>query len=260
MIADTITVLEAVHSGHVVVCASHGGSSSGEFALKQPYAGVLFNDAGIGKERAGVAGILALDAYGMASAGVDNASAEIGLGRDTWENGTISVVNRTAAACGVRSNMSVKDAAAQIASRTVSPALKSAISRPAELFRGHTVVRDFVVNLCDSISMIDPADAGRIVVSGSHGAAVSATYALRYRPRLVFFNDAGVGKNHAGIRSLDILGEQGVAAGTVTHVSARIGDARDALENGIIGHLNEPGRRGGLSVGMRLREMPNPGS
>ena len=37
-------------------------------------------------------------------------------------------------------------------------------------------------------------------------------------------------------------------------------DARDALENGIIGHLNEPGRRGGLSVGMRLREMPNPGS
>lgn len=258
VVADTITVLGAEHSGAVVVCASHGGISSGEFALRYPYAGVLFNDAGIGKDGAGVAGILALDAHGLASAGVDSASAEIGLGDDTWENGMISIANKTAMARGVVAGMGVKSAADVLASVPLPmPAIVGA-ARPAALFRGRVLVRDFSVSLCDSISMIDDSDAGQIVVSGSHGAAVSAVYALRHRPRMVFFNDAAVGKNRAGIRSLELLAEQGVAAGAVTHVSARIGDARDAFESGIIGHLNEPGRRCGLTIGMRLREMPNP--
>ena len=259
VIADTITVLGAAHSGAVVVCASHGGASSGEFALQYPYAGVFFNDAGIGKEHAGVAGVLALDAHGLASAGVDNASAEIGLGHDTWENGTVSVANRTATLRGVRPGMSVKAAAAALSGNVQPLHAAARTARPAMLFRGPVPLRDFAVNLCDSISTIDAADAGQVVVSGSHGGAVSAVYALRHRPAIVFFNDAGVGKNRAGIRSLELLAQKGVAAGTVTHVSARIGDARDALENGIIGHLNDLARRRGLAVGMRLREMPKPG-
>ena len=259
VIADTITVLGAAHAGAVIVCASHGGASSGEFALRYPCVGVFFNDAGIGKEHAGVAGVLALDAHGLASAGVDNASAEIGLGHDTWENGTVSVANRTATSRGVRPGMSVKAAAAAL-SKNVQPLPAAArTARPAVLFRGRVPLRDFTVNLCDSISMIDAADAGQVVISGSHGGAVSAVYALRNRPAIVFFNDAGVGKNRAGIRSLELLAKQGVAAGTVMHVSARIGDARDTLESGIVSYLNDLGRRRGLAVGMCLREMPNPG-
>ncbi|MCM0018379.1 MAG: hypothetical protein NBV67_00120 [Tagaea sp.] len=255
VVADTITTLDARHSGHVVVCASHGGVSSGEFALKYDCAGVFFNDAGIGKEQAGVAGVLALDAYGIPSAGVDNASAAIGDGCDTWDNGVVSFANATASARGVRPGVAVMDAASRIAVPTAPRARGSTEPHRADLFHGLVAVQGRTFNLCDSISMIDASDLGRIVVSGSHGGAVSAVYALRHRPAVVFFNDAGIGKGRAGIRALDILGEAGVPAGAVTHLSARIGDARDSLETGIIGHLNGPAQANGLEVGMRLREI-----
>jgi hypothetical protein len=37
----------------------------------------------------------------------------------------------------------------------------------------------------------------------------------------VFFNDAGVGKDGAGIAALAMLGARGVAAGTVSHETSR---------------------------------------
>ncbi len=38
--------------------------------------------------------------------------------------------------------------------------------------------------------------------------------------RAAFFNDAGVGKDDAGIAALDMLQDGGVAGGTVSHVNA----------------------------------------
>src|SRR4051812_29615267 len=43
--------------GAVIVCGSHGGAISGAFARKHPAALVLFNDAGLGKRRAGIASL-----------------------------------------------------------------------------------------------------------------------------------------------------------------------------------------------------------
>ena len=79
--------------------------------------------------------------------------------------------------------------------------------------------------LADSITMTTPEDAGAIVVCGSHGGSSSAAFALEVPLAAVFFNDAGVGKDRAGIVALDILQERGVAAGAVAHTSARIGDS-----------------------------------
>ena len=95
--------------------------------------------------------------------------------------------------------------------------------------------------------------AGRIVISGSHGGISSGRYALQAAPRLAVFNDAGVGKDAAGIAALALLQAQGIAACTVAHTSARIGEARSTLEDGIVSHLNESAASLGLTVGRPLR-------
>ena len=109
------------------------------------------------------------------------------------------------------------------------------------------------VMLMDSITELTPDDAGGIVVSASHGGASSAKFALAVPLKAVFFNDAGVGKDSAGIVALDMLEASGVAAGTVAHTSARIGDARDMWESGVISHVNSIARELGLLPGKALR-------
>lgn len=57
-------------------------------------------------------------------------------------------------------------------------------------------------------------------------------------PLAIFLNDAGVGKDDAGIAGLSLLQTRDIAAAAYSHESARIGEARDALENGVITHVN----------------------
>lgn len=105
----------------------------------------------------------------------------------------------------------------------------------------------------DSITMVTPEDAGAIVVSGSHGGASSGAYALEVPLRAAFFNDAGIGKDEAGVVALQMLQSSGIAAGTVSHRSARIGDARDCWENGVISRCNAAARALGIEPGASLR-------
>jgi hypothetical protein len=105
--------------------------------------------------------------------------------------------------------------------------------------------------LMDSISYVDAGDAGHVVVSASHGGASSAEYAARHGLAAVFFNDAGVGKDGAGIAALGMLP---VPAGSVSHLSARIGDVEDMWQNGVLSHVNPAAAERGLKPGERLRE------
>lgn len=107
--------------------------------------------------------------------------------------------------------------------------------------------------IMDSITQVGPEDAGCIVVSGSHGGRSSGEFALEVPLKAVFFNDAGVGKDEAGIAALAMLEAQGRAAATVAHSSARIGDSRDSWECGLVSHLNPTARRLGLREGEALR-------
>lgn len=109
------------------------------------------------------------------------------------------------------------------------------------------------VLLMDSISQVEPGDEGQVVVSASHGGASSGEYALRFPLAAVFFNDAGVGKDGAGIAALAMLEEVGVPAATYAHDTARIGDARDAWAEGVVSHVNDAGRSAGLELGARVR-------
>ena len=112
------------------------------------------------------------------------------------------------------------------------------------------------LHLLDSITAIDERCADGVIVSGSHGGLSSTGFVLRapVRPRAVFLNDAGVGKEGAGVVAIDLLQEIGVPCGCYGHDSARIGEARDGYENGRITHLNTAACGAGLHTGMPVRE------
>lgn len=109
----------------------------------------------------------------------------------------------------------------------------------------------------DSIAVAEPAMAGAVVVCGSHGGVSAARYvlALPDKPLAVFFNDAGVGKDEAGIVGLAMLQAVGVIAATYSHTSARIGEAADGLDHGVISHVNALGAQRGLTAGQRVHEQ-----
>ncbi|UFS57145.1 hypothetical protein LN050_04860 [Comamonadaceae bacterium M7527] len=117
--------------------------------------------------------------------------------------------------------------------------------------------------LLDSISAISDAQAGTVVVSGSHGGSSAADFVLAAstrnvhatipaKPVLVVLNDAGVGKDQAGIAALAMLQAHGIACACYSHNSARIGEAQDALDNGVISALNETASDLGLSSGQTV--------
>jgi hypothetical protein len=102
------------------------------------------------------------------------------------------------------------------------------------------------LRLVDSITELTANDAGCLAISGSHGGVSAARYALAAKPLLSIFNDAGVGKDRAGIAGLDLLQQAGLAGCTVAHTSARIGEAASTLDSGEISHLNQAASALGL--------------
>lgn len=109
----------------------------------------------------------------------------------------------------------------------------------------------------DSIAVAEPAMAGAVVVCGSHGGVSAARYVLGLpmRPYAVFFNDAGIGKDQAGIVALAMLGQIGVIAAAYSHESARIGDAADGLDSGRISRVNDSAMRAGLRAGQPVSDV-----
>ena len=111
------------------------------------------------------------------------------------------------------------------------------------------------LRVVDSITELGPQDAGCLAVSGSHGGISSARYALAARPLLSVFNDAGVGKDQAGLAALPFLQGHGLAACTVSHASARIGEAASTLADGVISHANPLVHALGARVGERCLQL-----
>ena len=115
-------------------------------------------------------------------------------------------------------------------------------------------------DLLDSIALVATlgrASAGAVIVSGSHGGVSAASFVVDHphRPRIVFFNDAGIGKDRAGIAGLPMLEAIGVAACAYSHESARIGEAADGLAHGVVSHLNAGARALGIREGDRVQSV-----
>ncbi|WP_205648855.1 hypothetical protein [Acuticoccus kandeliae] len=104
----------------------------------------------------------------------------------------------------------------------------------------------------DTIAHVAPQDAGQIITTGSHGGLSSGEYAARVPIAAVFFNDAGRGKEDAGIAGLTLLQEAGIAAGAVSHESAVIGIGGETYHHGVISALNAIAEADGFRVGEPL--------
>ncbi|MDR3488726.1 MAG: hypothetical protein P4M05_27965 [Bradyrhizobium sp.] len=183
----------------------------------------------------------------MAMAAVATGSARAGDGADMLKRGIISRVNRLAAKCGVENGQTVVQAVELLKS---APWPHADAEPPVE---GRTFIQGV---LCiDSISLGKPEDAGLVVASGSHGGVTAAPFTRSFKPRLVFFNDAGFGVDRAGAASLPILDSEGIAAATVAADSACIGDGQSTLTQGIISAVNETAYRLGARVGQTALEV-----
>ena len=254
VITDSATLLDDRAVGSVAVCGSHGGIVAALFAAAVGVRGVLFNDAAVGKDEAGIAGLGELECYGIAAAAVDYRTARIGDGDDCHRSGVISFANSWARDAGVSSGMRAATAARLIAAWS-APAGAVRPRPPSPADREPYLLRDVCprVLAVDSVSRVDWSMAGSILLGGSHGGIVNHR-AIKAPVRAAFFNDAGTGKDGAGISRLPALDVCGVPGATVSALSARIGDGRDTYESGIISHSNASATALGVRPGQSAVE------
>jgi hypothetical protein len=254
-VADSVTSPGAEVAGNVLIAGSHCGVYAAYLAARLKVRGVILNDAGIGLDQAGIAGLAYLQRAGIAAAAIGYESARIGDGEDTAERGVVRWVNEAARSVGCDPGQSAMDAAMRL--QSAPPGNGDA----PELREGRHPIRisdaaDVVVAL-DSASLVSEEDARRIIVTGSHGGLLGGDprKALNIDVRAAFFNDAGVGCDRAGITRLPELERRGIVAGTVSHWTARIGDSRSSWETGVLSHVNREAEKAGAEPGMRLREF-----
>ena len=254
--APSITILPADVAGRVIVTGSHGGLYPGYLVLAAQARAAIFNDAGIGRDHAGVAALDLLQRQGKAGAAVSHMSARIGDTNDMMTRGTISTVNALATACGVIPGMSCAKATSLLAGAPLSP--MTIVAEPHEARVAFTCERQTrAIILVDSASLVTAEDIGAIIVTGSHGGLIGGDpkKALRAEGFAAVFNDAGVGRDDAGIARLPALDDRGIAAFTVAASSARIGDARSTLCDGVISRVNLTAASQGVRTGQRAKEI-----
>ena len=256
VVADSATKLGADARNAVVVCGSHGGLYPAWLAARAGVRAVVLNDAGIGRHQAGIAGVHWLDAFDIPAVALDYRSARIGDGADALASGVVTMANGTAARHGCLPGHTCR----QVVKCLLEHA--SVIEEPDVPDMGEMRVR--VANsghrevwLMDSAAMAKADDRRKIVVTGSHGALLAGSKSdgmISMDVFAAFFNDAGGGKEEAGYSRLPVLDERGIAAGTVSTFSARIGDGRSTYETGVLSRVNETARRLELKEGMTARE------
>jgi hypothetical protein len=241
LVFDSVTKLPPEADGAVVIGGSHAAVYAAYMSAKFGCRAAIHHDAGIGKDEAGVGGLAYADKLGMAMAAVATASARIGDGADILKRGIISRANALAAGCGVKPGMPTREAAELLKKAPWPHTLPPPKGESRHMVDG--------IVCADSATLLVPEDHGRIVATGSHAALNSATATAPFRPRLLMFNDAGFGADRGGVLALAALYKDGIAAIAVAAASARIGDGRSTLQDGMISDVNRAAYRLDARVG-----------
>lgn len=253
MVAESVTQLGPEVRGAVLIAGSHGGVIAACYAARAGARAVILNDAGAGKDHAGIAGLAFLEALGVAAAAVAHTSARIGDGADTLEHGVVSYANAIASACGVGAGMSCREAAERM---RAAPRVHAT---PPPRSDGRLALRvaagEREIWALDSVGVIEAADAGRVLLIGSHAALHGGrpASALSVDAHAAAFHDAGNGR--AGVTRLPVLSARGIAAVAVAGETARIGDGRSMWDTGVVAHVNDAASRIGIAPGMTAREF-----
>jgi hypothetical protein len=249
VVVDSITDLDpAMARNKVVVCGSHGGRYVGELATYFQVHGLICNDAGVGRDEAGIAGLSVLAMHGIPGVAVSHLSARIGNGLETV-TGHASHLNSAARdlQCGIGQRAEI------IAEHMLKAPSRAVTAEPPLSRESRHLERDGLVKVwtLDSASLVKAEDIGCVLVTGSHGGTPGGQpeRALKGAAIGAVFNDAGGGRGRAGWSRLAVLDRQGIAAVTVSASSARIGDGRSSLYEGVLSHVNDCAARLGVVTG-----------
>lgn len=255
IVANSVTQLPVDVAGQVLVAGSHGGLIAGHLAALSGARAVILNDAGVGKDQAGIASLEKLESIGMAAATVARTTAGMGDGAEVL-SGHISHVNQIAHACGVRPGQPAHYAAHLLKLAPLPHRKRQDRSIATQEGRYELCASNLALRVigCDSVSQVEAQDQGQILVIGSHSALhAGPASALSVHAYAAFFHDAGCTNDATGISRLPILDERGIPAAAVDHRSARIGDARSMYLTGVISHLNDAARALGWAPKMPIQ-------
>ena len=189
--------------GAVLVSGSYGGVYNAWHAVRKGAKAVILNDAGVGKNNAGISGLAWLDVLGLPGATAGCMTCHIGDGDHMLAHGRISYINEHAAHLGCAVGQSVAECAERLRQAPVVAVNPPDIAGGKRFVISENLGERRVLAL-DAAPLLEPADAGAIAITGSHAAL------FRGRPDSVisvalfaaFFNDAGVGLDDAGIARL----------------------------------------------------------
>ncbi|MEX0954976.1 MAG: hypothetical protein WDZ83_07180 [Rhizobiaceae bacterium] len=107
----------------------------------------------------------------------------------------------------------------------------------------------------DSLGYIDERnEMTDVIIGASHGAPCATHLVIPWRPRGVITHDAGIGLRDGGVAGLGLLQEYLIPGAAVETMSARISDAQDIYENGVISRFNKAAGQFGVAVGMKASE------
>jgi hypothetical protein len=214
---------------------------------------VIATDAGIGKDNAGISGLLHGETIGVPVAVIAAKSAETSNGRETLLLGTISRANRQAQALGVTTGMIAYEAAARLAKAPPGKAI------PTPLGSGEkpTVVEETSkgrIWATPGTTAIREKIPNDVICSGANSSRVSSDGVLRMGAKGSIANDAGVGRNNTAIEALTLLADKGVPCAAVGTMSARLGEGLSTWNDGIISFANAPAMAKGVKPGMTAKQ------
>jgi len=214
---------------------------------------VIATDAGIGKDNAGISGLLHGETIGVPVAVIAAKSAETSNGRETLLLGEISRANRQAQALGVREGMIAYEAAMRLAKAPAGKAIPTTLGKEE-----HPVVveetpkgRIWATPGTTAITEKIPND---VICSGANSSRVSSDGVLRMGAKGSIANDAGVGRNNTAIEALALLDEKDVPAAAVGTMSARLGEGLSTWNDGVISFANAPAMARGVKAGMTAKQ------
>lgn len=243
---------EPMASGDLIVNASYSGVLCAKMVIAARPRFVIGLDCKIGKDGAGVAGLAFYEALGIPAAAADVMTAEMGNGKDLYEEGVISRVNEAAERLGLREGMTVRDGVEALLTGSHKPAAWDPARREVietDPATGRSIVAT------DSIAFALPEDKNRnVLCTAGHTGRSVVGYFRDYRPWAFICSDGGVGKNDSGVSALADVEADGIPGASVDALSARMGDGHSTYYDGIISAVNKPAAAKGVRVGQSARE------
>lgn len=256
LVFDSATHVEAYVAAHpcsgaLVVASSYAGVLCARMVMSARPRAVIGLDCGIGKDGAGIAGLWFYEALEVPAAAADVMTAEMGNGRDLYDNGILSRVNDCAQKLGLAPGMGVKEAVEALLTGARAPAVFDSARRLVV----HTGAHGRSIVCTDSIAFALPEDYERnVLCTAGHTGRSVIEYFRGFRPWGFICSDGGIGKHRSGLTALEPVEHDGIPGAAVDARSARMGDGQSTYFDGVISACNRLAASKGVRPGQSARE------